>query len=221
MVPAPERDPQDKEVCHQGFDINRTDLLIALQHLATYICNQNADITIIAVGGVVNTVHLRTREMTHDVDFLGGNEQIHLLRDASIYAQQQSKIQLGANWLNNATILIIPLSLQNQLIREAILQDVVLFRERGLTVLAAPWNYAFCGKTNRMDGPGTDKRPYDCQDAVAYLHEYILINGKKPVELRVVQEWGKTYERTVNINTLKLINDMYRQTYGEDGLRLV
>jgi hypothetical protein len=64
------------------------------------------------------------------------NRSIHLLRDASIYAQQQSKIQLGANWLNNATILFIPLSLQNQLIREAILQDVV----RTFTVLAAPWN---------------------------------------------------------------------------------
>ena len=143
------------------------DRMLVPQHMASYLYGQNADITIVTVGGAVNTIHLRTREVTHDVDFFGANEQSRLLEDASKYAQQQSRIQLGANWLNNATTLFISRPLQTQLVQDAILQDVVLFRERGLTVLAAPWSYALCGKTDRMSKTDA-QRPYDCRDAVAF-----------------------------------------------------
>lgn len=146
----------------------------------------------------------------------GGNEQSRLLKDASKYAQQQSKIQLGTNWLNNATTLFVPRALQAQLVQDAILQNVVLFQEQGLTVLAAPWSYALCGKTNRMSGP--DQRPYDDQDAVACLHEYILSNSKKPLESQEKREWGKKYDKMVTIDALRQINNMYKQSYGQDGI---
>nr|KMM70871.1 hypothetical protein CPAG_07180 [Coccidioides posadasii RMSCC 3488] len=216
MVPTPERDPQGAPVRHRDFDINRANLLVAFQHMAEYLQSQNADVTVVAVGGAVNTIYLQNREVTHDVDFFGGNEQSRLLKDASKYAQQESKIQLGANWLNNATTLFIPLALQARIIQAAMQQNVVLFREKGFTVLAAPWDYAFCGKTNRMGGP--DERPYDCKDAVGYLREYILSNGEKPVKAREIEEWGKIYGKMVTTCALKQISSSYEQAYGQDGI---
>jgi hypothetical protein len=82
MIPTPERDLEGIPVPHREFDINRTNLLTAFQHMARYLCSQNAHITIVTVGGAVNTIHLQTREVTHDVDFFGANKQSRLLKDA-------------------------------------------------------------------------------------------------------------------------------------------
>ncbi|KAI1913027.1 hypothetical protein LOZ61_003004 [Ophidiomyces ophidiicola] len=149
MIPTPERDLHGMPICHRQFNINRTALLAAFQNMASYLRNKNANVIGIAVGGAVNTIHLQNREVTQDVDFFGGNEQSRLLKDASKYAQQESKIQLGANWLTNATTLFIPLELQTRLIQAAIQQNVAVFREEGLTVFAAPWDYALCGRKDR------------------------------------------------------------------------
>ncbi|KKZ68684.1 hypothetical protein EMCG_05719 [[Emmonsia] crescens] len=59
MVPTPDRDPQGVPLRHRDFDINRTNLLAAFQHMAEYLQSQNADVTVVAVGGAVNTIHLQ------------------------------------------------------------------------------------------------------------------------------------------------------------------
>jgi hypothetical protein len=61
-----------------------------------------------------------------------------------------------------------------------------------------------------MSGPA--QRPYDCRDAVAYLHEYILSNSKKPVESQEIMEWGRKYDKVVTIDALRQINNMYKQS---------
>jgi hypothetical protein len=177
MVPTPQRDNRGIPVVHRDFDIDCENILRALGFMAEYLDRHNAEVTIVAVGGAVNTVYLQTRETTHDVDFFGPGNQARLLRDASKYAQAQSRVQLGANWLNNATTLYVGQALLEELFMEATEQNVVLFRHRGLTVYAAPWAYALCGKTNRMSGPREGVRSYDAHDAAAYLHEYIQLHG--------------------------------------------
>lgn len=145
-----------------------------------------------------------------------GINRVAFLKDASKYAQQHSDTQLGAFWLNNSTNLFISRALQAQFVQGAIEQNVVLFREEGLTVLAAPWSYALCGKTNRISS--ADKRSYDICDAVGYLHEYVVSSDKKGVEANELIDWGKVYEKTVTMEALKEINDAYKDTYGKDGI---
>ena len=51
--------------------LTKTILLEALGHLSQYFADSHTEITtVIAVGGAVNTVHLGTRDATHDIDFL-------------------------------------------------------------------------------------------------------------------------------------------------------
>lgn len=54
-------------------DLTRQTLSTALHHVAKHIHKKNANITIIAVGGAVNTMYLRSRNTTHDVDFFNNN----------------------------------------------------------------------------------------------------------------------------------------------------
>lgn len=131
-------------------------------------------------------------------------------------ARQQSETQLGANWLNNLTTLFVSWDLLEKLIYDAIPQNVVLFREPGLTVLAAPWAYALSGKASRMSG--ADGRSYDCQDAVGYLHEHILSNGIQAVSASEVEDWGRKYGREMTTDALEEINSKYKETYGYDGM---
>lgn len=50
-------------------NLSREALINALQNVAAYITSKNQGITLIVVGGTINTMLLRSRPNTHDVDF--------------------------------------------------------------------------------------------------------------------------------------------------------
>src|SRR5256885_3261316 len=75
MVPKPERDESGQPIRHPHFDLTRYGLQQALGAAARYLSNRNRNITIVAVGGAVNTILLRSRDTTHDVDFIHADVQ--------------------------------------------------------------------------------------------------------------------------------------------------
>ena len=68
---------------------------------------QNGEnITLVAVGGAVNTILLQSRATTQDVDFfckLLVQPHLEVLRSAGQYAVERSSVPLSKDWLNNAT----------------------------------------------------------------------------------------------------------------------
>jgi hypothetical protein len=74
-------------------DLSRTELENALRWTAEHIVQHSKKaITIVAIGGVVNTISLRTRSATHDVDWFHNSlppEEMKLLKNAANYAVQQ------------------------------------------------------------------------------------------------------------------------------------
>lgn len=168
----------------------------ALSNVATYISKttKGNELTIVAVGGAVNCIALRSRPTTHDFDFFNnkfGAKEYELIMAAAAAAQKKDK-KLEAGWLNNRTVVFMPIDLRNTLTDEAIAQNDVVFRAAGLKVVAAPWNYAFCCKVDRVAGSGIIKaRPYDLDDAAAYLKRYLakLGPGKKTVTKAEVVAW--------------------------------
>src|SRR5882757_9471711 len=95
----------------------------ALTWTAQYISQHSKKpITIVAVGGVVNTISLRSRQSTHDVDWFNNSlspDQDQLLRQAAKYALQQAQrhgINIASNWFNNKTMLFIPRNLRAKLV---------------------------------------------------------------------------------------------------------
>ena len=95
-------------------------------------------------------------------------------------------------------------------------QNVINFNEPGLTVYAVPWEYAFCGKMDRLTKP--DRRPYDAADAVAYLHQCVKTNGGRAIHAQWVDEWARKYDKAVTAKVLMEVDSLYQSKYGEQGI---
>ncbi|KAK4103756.1 hypothetical protein N658DRAFT_421532 [Parathielavia hyrcaniae] len=177
-------------------NLDRTTLISALKHVAAYIAKKKGNVTVIAVGGAVNTMYLQSRTATHDVDFFNNRltaaDFEQLVTGAKEAAKRDPK--LNEEWFNNRTIFFIPKDQRETLTEEALAQHEVIFKEGGLTVLAAPWQYAFCCKVDRLAGGGINAaRAYDLDDAVQYLRRYLMTRRETQVRCTTVQEWFARY----------------------------
>ena len=72
-IPRPRLDHDGKAIRMEDHELDRQTLETALKWMADFIDRQGQNITIIIVGGAVNTMLLQSRLSTHDVDFLGTN----------------------------------------------------------------------------------------------------------------------------------------------------
>ncbi|RMZ81866.1 hypothetical protein DV738_g2078, partial [Chaetothyriales sp. CBS 135597] len=150
---------------------------------------------VVTVGGAVNTLYLRSRATTHDVDFFldnAGSSIHHVIHEAARFANRQRGGQLGAEWLNNATQLFMPTQLQQTLFETALQQGVVVFERGGLR----------------------GRRPYDLEDAVVYLREHLRTTGRQTVDAREVREWCKRFNKNMTDEVLRHIDEEYYRKYG-------
>lgn len=190
---APQKTPGHDNALPQ---LSRDTLLRAMQNVASSIVKTNQDLTVIAIGGDVNTVHLRSRQATHDLDFFNDNltaSDFEVLIKAAKEATKKDK-NLSEDWFNNRTIFFIPKDKRSVLTEAALRQREVIFMAPGLTVLAAPWQYSFCCKLDRLAGGGLHSaRHYDLDDAVEYLHQYMTTNNVTQIPKDTVQGWFEQY----------------------------
>ncbi|KAF2965017.1 hypothetical protein GQX73_g8556 [Xylaria multiplex] len=177
-------------------ELTRDILLTALANVSNYIAKKGGEMTVIAVGGAVNTIHLESRDATHDVDFYNNRlttKDFELLVNGAREAVKREK-KLEEDWFNNRTILFMPMEQRSTLTDEAFNQDEVIFHQPGLTVLAAPWNYAFCCKVDRLAGSGIQEaREYDLDDATEYLSRYLRLHNVSQIQGTNIQTWFARY----------------------------
>lgn len=218
-VPRPRVDHDGRVIRIEDHELDRRTLEAALTTMAEFIDRQRQSITIITVGGAVNTLLLQNRQSTQDVDFFGtnlNNDQRILLDEAARYAERQSQTPLGGEWFNNQTMLWLPLNVHRRVTQEALEQNEVVFERRGLELVAAPWNYALCGKMNRLVRPA-ETRPYNVTDAVSYLHYYILKHGG-PVSAARIKRWCQAYQKDTSNDVIRAVNKECRRLYRRDGI---
>jgi hypothetical protein len=202
-------------------DVDSNTLLVALNHVSAYVADRGHRISVIAVGGAVNTLYLRSRLTTHDVDVFGSDfsNQDRILLDAAMQDARQRYPSLGTDWLNTETQMWMPGQMHYELTTGARQQNVKVFDGAGLTIYAAPWNYAFSSKISRILTGGDQARAYDLQDAVTYIHEYIRSHGNQQVPVATALGWSKHYHHQANENVLRnRVNSEYRKRYGVNAL---
>lgn len=201
-------------------DINQSVLYAALNRVSQYIAQRGRHLSVIAVGGAVNTLYLRSRATTHDVDVFGsdfGNGP-RILLDEAMHDAQQHIPALGTDWLNTETQMWMPGPMHDELTRMARQQNVHVFHGHGLTILAAPWAYAFTAKIHRILLGGDQARPYDLPDAVTYIHQYIQSHGNRPVPVATVLGWARHWRHEVTEDILRnRVNLEYRRRYGRNA----
>ncbi|KAF8907781.1 hypothetical protein CPB85DRAFT_1192865, partial [Mucidula mucida] len=148
-------------------------------------------ISVVAVGGAVNTIYLKNRATTSDVDLFyytkKDRKEIRALIRMAREVVGDSPDLLEEDWLNNHTAAFIEEPLIKKLYEEARQQNVIIFDRNGLTVYAAPWRYALLAKMDRL-GTVSKAKEYDLGDAVAYLHE--IVHGASPVAQDRLEFWA-------------------------------
>lgn len=218
-VPRPQVDHDGRLIRIEDHELDRPTLEVALTTMADFIDEQRQNITIITIGGAVNTLLLQDRQSTHDVDFFGtniNNDQRILLDEAARYAERQSRTPLGGEWFNNQMMLWLPPNVHQKVTQEALEQNEVVFARKGLKLVVAPWNYALCGKMNRLARPD-QIRPYDVIDAASYLHHHILRNGG-PVSAARIKRWCQEYQKDTSDDIIRTVKKEYRRLYKTDGI---
>lgn len=201
-------------------DIDQSVLRSALDHVSQYIASRGQHLSVIGVGGAVNTLYLRSRATTHDVDVFGSDfgNQSRILLDEAMHDAQQHIPALGTDWLNTETQMYMPGPTHDELTQLARQQNVQVYTGQGLTILAAPWEYAFTAKVSRILVGGVQARPYDLDDAVTYIHEYIQSHGQQPVPVATVLRWARHWHHEITEDALRnRVNPEYRRRYGADA----
>jgi len=193
------------------------------QGLTTVASTLNAkglNVSIIAVGGAINTLYLQTRASTGDVDFFYRTKTRHEDVTQLIAAANSARetLKLDEHWLNNHTALFIQEGVIQRLYDEGVTQNDVVFNAPGLTVYAAPWRYALCAKLDRLSKTGA--RPYDMSDAVDYLGRLIgKRGGRQTVKKSELRAWADEFKFTVPSDDLiKRLGDEYKKKYGGVGI---
>ena len=140
-VPRPPICHNERPIRVDKYELDRPTLQAALTAMANFIASQHHSITIVIVGGAVNTLLIQNRRSTHDIDFFGTNIDSHqriLLDDAARCAERRSQIPLGGEWFDNQTMLWLPPNIHREVTQEALKQNEIVFEKEGLKVVAAP-----------------------------------------------------------------------------------
>ncbi|KAF8322869.1 uncharacterized protein EI90DRAFT_3157711 [Cantharellus anzutake] len=134
-----------------------------------------AEATLVAVGGVVDVLYLRIADQTDDIEFLGPAISHRTYLEVAMHGaiahlglpsrkiEQTNKLPVGENWQSLMEVL-------GRGPRETI------FRQPGLQVVAAPWNYGFCVKMDMLRRGATGAitpTPRHVSDAAVYLDSVI------------------------------------------------
>ncbi|KAH9941873.1 uncharacterized protein BXZ73DRAFT_41789 [Epithele typhae] len=199
--------------------LSAADIRTGLSAVAKILNNKRRNVSIVAVGGAVNTVLLGTRPYTGDVDFFYRTKtRSQEVTDVLAAAEAvRNGLGLEASWLNNHTVVFVQEGTIGTMYEEAIQQNVVVFREHGLTVYAAPWRYALITKLDRvMKGAG---RSYDMSDAVGYLSHLLQGRQGRVVTMADLEGWAREYALTPPTEEVVAgLAALYKAQTGRDGV---
>lgn len=187
--------------------------------MAKYLHHNNADLAVIAVGGVVSTLFLRAWTTTTDVDALGSTlttAQRRLLASAASYAKTNSPVPLGDGWFSGQGMQYVRPEVARDVYELSMAQNDIIFCSEGLTVLAPRWSYAFMVCVDRLShGVG---RPYDMGNAVSYLHRYVETGRYKLIPILGIMKWGEGYDLHVSLEVLRIVKAQYLGHYKKEAI---
>ncbi|OBT89066.1 hypothetical protein VE02_01961 [Pseudogymnoascus sp. 03VT05] len=187
--------------------------------MARYFYDNNADLTVIAVGGVVSAFFLGAWPTTTDVDVIGSTlttAQRRLLASAASYAKSRGPVQLGEGWFGGQSAKDMRPEVARDIFELSKQQNDIVYCSEGLTVLAPRWSYAFMVCVDRLSsGVG---RPYDMGNAVLYMHQYIKTGKHKLIPILGIMKWGEGYDLHVTLGVLRQVKKQYLQHYEREAI---
>ncbi len=215
-------DPPDEERI-DSFALQRDTVQNALHLMASYLAAKGQNITIITVGGAISSLLLKDQLRRENLDYIVPNvseEQRGILAAAARHGRAYCiRPMLGA-WFSNRgdDTLKLPFSIHRQVVLKSLTQNEIIFQERGLKIIAAPWDYAFTATLGRLASHRFISRPHDLSDAIAYLRRYIQVRGDEPLTMGEVDFCARSYG-IFGVETMaSFVATRYFARYGHDGI---
>lgn len=176
---------------------------------------------LVVAGGFFAVAHLKNRQSTQDLDYLldpelATNEDV---RGTIRSAVKEVAEELGytRDWANEDIAVFVTKKATEQLMKNAIQQDIVLWVGQNIRVLAAPVEWALERKLRRIYAVDRGRKSeLDMSDALAMLRFLRDKNGGK---------LDMEYHRRLNVNGFDVVPDRrtmhsvaaaYRAKYSED-----
>lgn len=192
--------------------MNEKTLRLALNYMSDYIQERGRHITTITVGGAIDTLLLKSRRTTDEVEIFGSDlepEELLLLRQGASFAVQQldatTPDKLSNEWFNNYVFGSLDPALHHRLTNEAIMQNEVVFEgqgaEPGLKLIAAPWSFSLYhaidrfAKRDRREA----KQKSDLSTATKYLRQLLARRGYAPVPRNMMRAWAMDYSGNADV----------------------
>ncbi|ELR10577.1 hypothetical protein VC83_00229 [Pseudogymnoascus destructans] len=217
--PRQARDSNDVPVPPGCCILDRRAIERGLGLMAQYLHQNNADLTIIAVGGVVSAFFLGAWTTSTDVDALGSTlttAQRRLLASAALHAKSRGPVRLGDGWFSGESAKDMRPEVARDVYELSKQQNDIVYCSEGLTVLAPRWSYAFMVCVDRLSrGVG---RPYDMGNAVLYMHQYIKIGKHKLIPILGIMKWGEGYGLHVTMEVLRVVKAQYLRHYDREAI---
>lgn len=194
-----------------------------LELMGRHLAAKGEALTLIAVGGLTFTALLRDSRTPHDSEFLDARldaPRRRLLLQAATVAQCQCTSPLGAYRFSDKNTLSPPAEIHRLVTTNAIVQNKVLFQNRGLKILALPWDYAFCTEMERMLNSTTvdsrvSSRPVNHRARAAwYLHLYVQSHDGQPLRRRMIEGWPRSYNIQASQTVISEILEEYNRHYN-------
>ncbi|KAJ4326179.1 hypothetical protein N0V84_003230 [Fusarium piperis] len=177
-----------------------------------------APLRLVSSGGFVAIDMLGTRETTTEIDFILSPDSLDMaklrreLYKATVRVSRKHNISRG--WMKD-----VESSIQggenekNLLIRNSILQDVILWRGANLIVYAVEWHWALAHKLKMME----DGREADTRDAVAILSELYMICNI-PIPRNIIQSWDNLVRTPIKEEAIDRLAAAFIARYGYIGV---
>lgn len=187
--------------------------------MARYLSDNNADLTVIAIGGVVSAFFLGAWTTTTDVDVIETaltTAQRRLLASAASFAKSRGPVPLGEGWFGGQSAKDMRPEVARDIYELSKRQNDIVYCSEGLTVLAPRWSYAFMVCVDRLScGVG---RPYDMGNAVLYMHQYIKTGKHRLIPILGIMKWGEGYGLYVTLKVLRDVKAQYLKHYEREAI---
>ncbi|KAK2803812.1 hypothetical protein FQN50_006819 [Emmonsiellopsis sp. PD_5] len=212
---------QDNNRVVQPQELTSETVLSILYHMAEYLSRSQQQIRLIAIRGVVETIHLRTRDTTPMLIFANywlndDPDRAELVLAAVSYAFNQ----VSASDTNIVFSFRASRNVRQKVTEEALQQDEIIFQDGCLSVFAPPWRYLFCYKVGSMSSL-QEYTPEDLQDAALMLYRYLVNSRRDLVPYSEICSWETEFETAaLERNIVEQVNSRFKDKFGGDGIAM-
>lgn len=113
---------------------------------------------------------------------------------------------------------LIPVDIRRVLTSEAFTQNEIVFDSPGLRLIAAPWEYLFCTKVDRIAQTSNNTlRPYDQTDAIYYLRRHLSCSSISSITLARLRLYFARYRIQWTDQTQQVVAHMNKKGFFLHG----